>query len=120
MRFTLVGPRGAITFLVFTDWHLKHVQREMDRRHLLCHTRGAEVSYHSFVPVYEGQLPLVHYCAYLGGKPCYCDASSLDAEPLFEKLVEGGEEAVWSALLDRYNRDLAHLKQPETTHESRS
>jgi hypothetical protein len=65
--FFLKGPKGAVHFRVMTNWQLPHVQQETDARMLanpdriglgcLYHPMPADVSYHSPVPMYEGQRP---------------------------------------------------------------
>ena len=105
LRFVLKGPEGAITFTVFTNWHLPAVQRELiDNRNVYSLTpMAADIGYHSPVPTYEGQEPMPYDCAYVGDKPCYYDGSTLNAEPIFETFVSEGEAAMWALLLDRYN-----------------
>jgi len=103
MRWLLKRPKGIIQFVLYTGWHLPHVQEELQAK---CHERKscplsslpADIGYHSPVPVYEGQGFVTESCPYLGGVPCYYDGSSLNAEPIFEKLVTLGHEAVWKEM----------------------
>jgi hypothetical protein len=55
LRMILKGTKGAIQFVVYTNWHLPHVQAELDRRHdhILCHPMPADLGYHSPTPRYE-------------------------------------------------------------------
>lgn len=109
MKFVLVGPEAAVQFLLYTNWHLPHVQEEMDSKHLsnifphlLCHPQPADLGYHCLYPQYEGQNPISQNCEYLDGKPCYYDGSTLNAERVYETLVSEGEEPVWEILKERY------------------
>lgn len=108
MRFVLKGDKGAVQFVLYTNWYLPAVREE-----LIARTRTAEecarrfcplpadVGYHSPVPIYEGQ-PGTDNCKYLDGKRCYYDGSSLQAEDVYRKLLEGGSDAVWAELEERY------------------
>lgn len=105
MHMALKGKRGATQFTLFTNWHLPHVQKELDEKesnHEFCHPLPADVGYHSLTPQYEGQESLTKECEYLDGKPCYYDGSGLQALKVFDLLVEKGSEAVWKELEDRY------------------
>lgn len=71
LRMVLQGPEGAVQFLLYTNWQLPHVQREMDEKaierirdrdddgkmQLRCfyHPLPADLGYHSPKPMYEGQ-----------------------------------------------------------------
>jgi hypothetical protein len=111
MRFLSIGPKGAIQFLLYTNWHLPHVQHELLNK---CHgpevsgaycrlnPMPADIGYHSYVPRYEGQSVVTKSCPVLGGKPCYYDGSSLQAEEYFAILVREGLDALWMALDERY------------------
>ena len=116
MRFVLKGERGAVQFLVYTNWHLPHVMQELAaKRHgadalLSFAPMGADVGYHSPSPQYEGQSLMSESCDYLDGKPCYYDGSGLAAETLLSRLIAEGDEAVWSTLEARYDEWLASKK----------
>ena len=114
LRMVLKGPLGAVQFVVYTNWHLPNVQRELDER-LACDPSrvairvhgpmGADAGYHSYEPRYEGQTPMED-CPYLGGKPCYYDASGLLAEEWLNVLREGGSDAIWKKLEEWYHEQL--------------
>lgn len=114
MRWLLEGPRGVIQFVVYTNWHLPGVQRELDLKSLRTslialqaryHPMPADIGYHSPMPIREWQKePTFQSCEYLGGKPCYYDGSSLGARDFFELLVEEGHEAVWQKMEEYYQR----------------
>lgn len=104
MRFILTGEKGAITFTIYTNWHLPHVDAELRNKKrndpnsdFMFKPEGADVSYHSYTPKYDGHTDSGP-CDYLGGKPCYCDGSSLSARPICELLIAEGSEAVWKEL----------------------
>ena len=107
MRWYILGPAGAIQFVLYTNWHLKHVQDEQDARldrqfpHLFCHPLPADIGYHSHVPRYKGQTILSENCDILKG-PCYYDGSSLNAHQFYKILIEQGGEALWMALEKEY------------------
>lgn len=112
LRFVLTGNKGAITFTLFTNWHLPHVDAELrngTRNKPECdfmfQPQGADISYHSYISRFEGQTSMPE-CTYLGGKPCYCDGSSLNAIPISEMLIAEGSEAVWKELERWYNEKL--------------
>lgn len=103
MRMVLKGARGAMQFVVFTNWHLPAVEQDFGEKALyskLYLPMGADVGYHSPSPLYAGQGQMAE-CPYLGG-PCYYDGSGLAAEEMLEVLIAEGGEAVWKRLEDRY------------------
>lgn len=116
----LKGDKGAIQFVVYTNWHLPGVQKELIRKckggsfgefpYCTLKPQPADVGYHSPAPQYEGQNSLTDSCDLLGGKPCYYDGSGLQAEDVFRVLVEQGGEAVWKELEDRYVRLFGSIK----------
>ena len=113
MRFILTGDNGAVTFTIYTNWHLPHVDSELRNRYrkqpqhdFMFKPDGADISYHSYTPRFEGQTDSGP-CNYLGGKPCYCDGSGLQARPLLEMLIAEGSEAVWKELEYWYESRLA-------------
>lgn len=115
LRMVLKGPAGAVQFVVYTNWHLPHVQAEFDARHTsgwgthtFCHPLPADVGYHSPVPQYEGQDAMDRECEYTGGV-CYYDGSGLQAEEMFNLLVREGSDAVWADLERRYHELFAEV-----------
>lgn len=109
MRFVLIGPKGAVQFLIFTGWHLPHVQKELDGKvetgrtpARLLRPMAADVGYHSRQPMYEGHKPIGDEpCPYLDA-PCYYDGSGMRAEEVFDLMVEKGGEAMWEHLEGYY------------------
>jgi len=108
MTWYLHGSYGVMQFVVYTGWHLKHVDKELKCEstrsgYPYCARKpmAADIGYHSPVPRYEGQDPMSDICEVLGGV-CYYDGSSLAAEEIFNTLIEKGEEATWKRIEDRY------------------
>lgn len=107
IRFVLRGKRGATQFLVYTDWHLPHVQRELRERRFdfgvmldEIQPMGADIGYHAYQPQYEGQRPMDN-CDILGC-PCYYDGTSLGASEFVPEFLAGGSDAVWKKLEEVY------------------
>lgn len=112
LRLVLKGSRGAVQFLLYTDWHLPHVVQELDHKGYRFAPSPADLGYHSLVPRYEGQEPITDACPYLDGQPCYYDGSSLAADAVWLRLLNDGDAGVWAALEDYYRHvfgDEPHL-----------
>lgn len=106
MRWVLKGREGVVQFVLHTNWQLPHVRAELDAKttdprypHLLCHPMPADLGYHAKMPRYESQTKID--CEYVEGG-CYYDGSSLNAEPVFNRMLADGGEAVWAELSDYY------------------
>lgn len=113
LRFVLKGEKGAINFVVFTNWMLPHIEKEYENKGLkpgveyrISRPMPADLGYHSHVPQYEGQT-IMDDCPWLDGKPCYYDGSTLHAETIFKVLVEEGGDALWEQLEKEYNERLS-------------
>lgn len=113
LRFVLRGPKGAVQFCIFTNWHLPEVTEELKGRrydaiqgdyHWMERPMPSDLGYHSPVPLYDGQGIVTEECPYLDGKPCFYDGSGLNAEPVFERLLREGDAGVWDALEKYYER----------------
>lgn len=103
MRLVLKGPKGAVHFLLFTNWHLPHVAAAFEDKPFLLAPTPADVGYHSPVPLREWQTePVAETCDYLGGIPCYYDGSGLAANDAFAALVERGDDGIWGYLQGYY------------------
>ena len=63
----------------------------------------SSLGYHSLTPTYEGQSICTESCEYLDGKPCYYDRSGLNAESIYEVLLNEGSDGVWRELEKYYN-----------------
>ena len=97
MRWYLIGEHGAVQFVVFTNWYLPHVSKELEERGHLGAPIPADLGYHSKIARYEGQEPMDDECNVIGCQ-CFYDGSSLNAEPIYRALVAEGSEAVWKEL----------------------
>jgi hypothetical protein len=112
MRFIVSDERGAVQFVVYTNWHLPHVRDESaskaadigdpDYVKLMFAPMAADLGYHSPVARYDGQKPIDEACEYLGGRPCFYDGSSLQAERILDTLISEGDEAVWALMEARH------------------
>ena len=109
IRFVLVGPLGAIHFSISTDWYPAHIQEEQwekgRSRYFSLAPEGSDISYHSPVPIYEGQSKH-ESCEWLGGIPCYSDGSSLCADKIRDVLLAEGDEGVWREMEKWYHERL--------------
>ena len=111
LRMVLKGERGAVQFVLYTNWQLPHVQDEMLKkaavRHDLSYLRmmfapsPADLGYHSLTPHYEDQPPHAN-CEYLDGRPCYYDGSGLNADRIYGVLLAEGSDGVWRELQEYY------------------
>jgi hypothetical protein len=106
--FTLSKNGKGITFTIYTNWMLPHVQEETDARPIssrfpfLSHKpMPAGVDWHDTKPHYEGQSICRDECAVTGGI-CYSDGSGLMADGIFTILLEQGSEGVWKRLEQLY------------------
>ena len=93
IRFVCKGEDGAVQFLMSSGWYLDlppHPPKAFD------------LGYHSREPI-TGHETEFDECDILGGK-CYYDGSGLQAEPILEKFLREGEEAVWEELEEYYQK----------------
>jgi len=88
MLFTLIGEKGAVTFLLFTGWQLPHVVEEYELKYPTHAFKpiAADIGYHSPIAIYEGQEPSHDECKYLGVH-CYYDGSGMNADEFFLELL---------------------------------
>lgn len=117
IQFVLKGTKGATQFLLYTNWQLPHVTQERCGRrydaidgdaHWMERPLPADIGYHSPVPLWDGQESLTDNCLILGGR-CYYDGSSLNAEPVYHRLLAEGDAGVWAALEEYYTRTFGDL-----------
>lgn len=109
LLMVLTGEKGAVQFLLFTNWQLPHVTKERKIRwqspddiHRLYEPMPADLGYHSPFPLWDGQQPASDSCEYCDGKPCYYDGSTLNADPVYEILLNEGSDGVWKRLEEYY------------------
>jgi hypothetical protein len=102
-----------VQFLIFTNWHLPHVQAEMDAkplaqeaflRYINHKPSPADLGYHSRRPMWPGHEPITQSCEHLDGCPCYYEGSGTAAEPIFQVLLEEGSDGVWRELKAYYRQ----------------
>lgn len=102
VRFIVIGAKGAVQFVLYTNWmpsHMRHQGSRLDRvQRCLAEPMPCDLGYHSPTPMYEDQTAVSETCEYLGGAPCYYDGSSLNAEDPFDVLTDDGEDALWKFL----------------------
>ena len=113
IKFLLKGAEGATQFVLYTNWHLPHVTKEMSMRyyepidndpHWMERPQPADLGYHSLVPQYDGQTVVNEECSVLDGRPCYYDSFGLRAEVVYHELLTKGDQGVWAALEEEYKR----------------
>lgn len=117
MRFVLIGPKGAVQWLVYmTNWYPGNVSIIGDipsTEPISCvpaHTRigdgmAADLGYHSPVEHYDDQGQ--NACEFLPDGYCFYDGSGLNAQPILEAFLSHGPAAVWAALGRYYGEALA-------------
>lgn len=108
IRFYVKGPEGVVQFIVYTHWHLPHVQDEMlekrsgSRRdvELFFTPMAADIGYHSPEPLHGHEIE-TEDCDLLDGT-CYYGGSGLRAKDYLETLIEGGTEKLWPEMEAEY------------------
>lgn len=109
IRFVMSDEKGAIQFLLYTNWQLPHIAEKQYKDpsipKWMLRPMPADIGYHSPKPIYEGQGIMAESCEYLDGRPCYYDGSSLQADVYFDVLVTGGDEALWNKM-EEYHKEL--------------
>lgn len=97
LRMVLKGKLGAVQFVLYTNWYLPHIQKELS----IDSPIPADLGYHSPTPKYSDQ-PARDNCPYLDGAPCYYDGSGLNAQRIYDVLLTKGSDGVWKELEDYY------------------
>ena len=104
IAFYLKGPKGAIQFVIGTNWYLPSAREALltgEGRAAEMIPMGIDVGYHSSIPMYEDQTVSFEDCDVLGG-PCFYDGSTLWAEDWVPKFVEGGTDWLWPKMEEEY------------------
>ena len=104
IRFVLIGSKGAVQFVIGTEWYPVEVQRRMKGklpRVWDVQPNGWDVGYHSREPVYKDHDSM-GTCSYLDDVPCYYDGSSLQAQDWVPDFITGGTTWLWSRLEEYY------------------
>jgi hypothetical protein len=102
--FILKKDGKALTWSLFTNWMLPHVQAETDARppslempYLAHKPMSATVASHYPYPTREDQTPNEN-CEHLGGCKCYGDCSFTVGERFFTALVERGSDGAFEEM----------------------
>lgn len=103
IKFLLKGPKAVIQFAIYTDWYPKSAQPRNKTFETDILPAAYDIGYHTEIKQYEGQEHISESCDYLDGKPCYYDGSSLQAEPIRDRFINEGIDAVWEELEKHYN-----------------
>lgn len=106
IRFVLKGDKGAIQFLLMTDW-------TPEPTHETRFIMPADIGYHAKEPQYDDQEAMDDDCEYTGGV-CYYDGSGLKAEEPFRVLCNEGDEALWQYLEAVYRSRFEGADYPES------
>lgn len=106
LLFVLKGEKGAVQFLLFTNWYLPHVRDELEAKRTdwtLFRPMPADLGYHSKIRLHEwnDEKPQFDDCEWTEGN-CWYDGSGLNAEPVFQRLLREGDSGIWAALEDYY------------------
>ena len=111
LRMVLKGTLGAVQFVLYTNWHLHDVQKEIDNKNnlLLIKPQPVNVGFHSPKPMHEDHM-IMYDCPYLDGKPCYYDGSGLAANMAFDVLTSEGSDGLWKYLGEYYVSIFGELK----------
>jgi len=106
--FALKGPKGAVTFTLYTGWMLPHVINEwmmadpkVDRFHYKPMPAGLD--FHKPRLLVDSANVTVKECEWLDGAPCYCGGSVTASDEVFELFLYYGEEAIWRYLRGYYD-----------------
>lgn len=103
MLFYVRGPKGAVQWMIGTEWGIKPVRDHLarfprDDMDKMRQPHGWDLGYHSFKPMYEGQSALSENCPALNGDRCFYDGSGLNADLLIEGFLARGTEWLWPQL----------------------
>lgn len=123
MFFELVGPKGAITAMIFLPWYVKesrdHLVRVSSDPFRSYREEGtpwiADIGYHAYEPQYDGQL--IHDCSLLKGGKCYPDGSSLQGDDMNEGFIAGGSVWMFKKMREMYESRFNDAPWPDFTPE---
>lgn len=101
IRFLLHGQEATIQFVLSTGWYPEKIAGRFGDKWNSGSPQSWDLGYHANEPQYEDHSSFE--CDFRPGKRCYYDGSGLNAEPVMEKFMAGGEEAVWTELERYYN-----------------
>lgn len=106
LRFVLVGERGATQFLMFTDWVPgKTGVRDGFRSSHPNFPMAADLGYHWKTDPHgnlaDESWGRMDECDFFPDG-CWYDGSGLRADPVMQRFIAGGLDAVWADLEDEY------------------
>lgn len=114
LRFSTIGPKGAISWSVLTGWHLPKTYEWWESRGVKPAIEnmamGGSIDIHSPEQMYEWDSD-GSKCDLLPEGRCYGDSGFTAGSDLFETMVEKGEEAVWATLDSWY---ASHFEEEES------
>jgi hypothetical protein len=108
-RFSVRGPLGAVTFVLFTGWDHSTDRHTKDgliacldgmRRPPMGKPYGVSVDYHSPSPRSDDQSS--RECDLLPDGLCYGDGSLVEADDALDVLTDEGEDGLWRFLEQFY------------------
>lgn len=114
--FSLVGPKGAISWVLSPGWYIKPTRDAWAGRYHVDESMrfkpdSHDLGYHAYEPQYEGQTS--RHCNLLDGGRCYSDGTSLGALELIEPFLAGGDEWLWKHLRALYEHRFNDAPWPE-------
>jgi hypothetical protein len=109
LRMYVIGARGAVQFVLYTNWMLPNVDAT-PRARWLDKPMPADLGYHSPIPTYEGQEDWGRDDCHLLGCRCYYDGSGLNAERIYDVLLREGSDGVWRELESFYDEVLPSME----------
>lgn len=128
MEFAVIGPKGAVSVLLFTAWFLPENQQKFldlytkgypfDPCQELMAPKWWDVGHHSNEPMsdYEKEHGPTRECCHLTGKPCYYDGTSLwGQEAWLPGFLHGGTEWLWPRLEELYSYRFENGPEPNLT-----
>lgn len=105
LYFACLGPEGAISLALMTDWHLRSTHERWALRGQQppidwLRPRGRDLSYHARRPQHPDHEST--RCDILPQGHCYCESSSLYADEWIEGFLAGGLPWLQPKLEDEY------------------
>jgi hypothetical protein len=114
IRFVLHGERASTVFVMYaTDWLPSIVDERLGLVQIgsspAVHGPVArDLATHWRAPFPDHTVVAREHCEFLDGEPCgYDGGSALGAERVLILLLNGGSDAVWDALEERHEDDVA-------------
>lgn len=120
MYFELVGPKGAITVMIFLPWYVEQTRHEWGDRDVHVYREKhkpwiADVGYHAYEPQYDGHSTC--NCNLLKGGKCYPDGSALQGDDMNEGFIAGGSAWMFKKMREIYEARFNDAPWPDFTPE---